>query len=76
MMIEIREDIRSLIIEHCYEWGLDLRDFLDKIENLLDNEKEDLDVIVPLILTQKLMHDIHYGEFNYEFVKNLLNNLE
>ncbi len=53
-----------------------LRDFLDKIENLLDNEKEDLDVIVPLILTQKLMHDIHYGEFNYEFVKNLLNNLE
>ena len=29
MKIEIREDIRDLIIEHCDEWGLDLRNFLD-----------------------------------------------
>lgn len=29
MTIEIREDISDLIIEHCDEWGLDLRNFLD-----------------------------------------------
>lgn len=29
MTVEIREDIRYLITEHCKEWGLDLRNFLD-----------------------------------------------
>lgn len=52
-----------------------LRNILDNVEKLL-NKKQDHDIIVSLIFTQKLIHDVHYGEFNCELINELLNNME